>query len=405
MTEQVANAEPASTTSAGGQAAPETATATTTPVQQTTPTLSPEEQLDKLLSDTYDRAHAQGTERDAAKTAAAKALVTPPQEEDPDLKALTVSDEPAKAGGGPALSPATDPPQSASAEIKALWATLPSKAQEFIAQREKEAHTKISEQGNELKTYQPLRPVYDYVESIGIPRERAPEFIRNMTAAHDFLEKRPLDGIVWLTESYGVDKAQLAALLTGQRPQQANQQTQDGLEGLFRDERLDKEVLPIVQQLRGELAQVKGQLTARERAEVAARESTAKEVITKFASDKPYWDDLKDDVTKEVAFLKQFNPRARMEDLIQEGYERAERNNKSVRERVEADRKHEEATKAEAARKAAEAEKAKHADKAKKMNSLNQRTGTSAAMPIANGNWLDDAALGQTYDRIVSGSR
>jgi len=402
MTEQVANAEPASTTSAGGQAAPETATATTTPVQQTTPTLSPEEQLDKLLSDTYDRATAQGSERDAAKTAAAKALVTPPQEEDPDLKALTVSDEPAKAEGGPALSPATDPPQSASAEIKALWATLPSKAQEFIAQREKEAHTKISEQGNELKTYQPLRPVYDYVESIGIPRERAPEFIRNMTAAHDFLEKRPLDGIVWLTESYGVDKAQLAALLTGQRPQQANQQTQDGLEGLFRDERLDKEVLPIVQQLRGELAQVKGQLTARERAEVTAKESTAKELITKFASDKPYWNDVEQDITQQVAILKHANPRTPMEQLIQEGYDRAVWANKAVRERILADQKHEEATKAEAARKAAEAEKAKQAEKAKKMAAINQRTGTSAQAPLSNGGWFDN--MEATYDRIT-GSR
>ena len=402
MTEQVANAEPASTTSAGGQAAPETATATTTPVQQTTPTLSPEEQLDKLLSDTYDRAQAQGSERDAAKTAAAKALVTPPQEEDPDLKALTVSDEPAKAEGGPALSPATDPPQSASAEIKALWATLPPKAQEFIAQREKEAHTKISEQGNELKTYQPLHEVFGYLRQQGVPEGQEPVVVRNWAAAQAFLDRDSLEGVKWLVESYGVDKAQLVAWLTGQRPQQANQQTQDGLDGLFRDDRLDKEVLPIVQQLKGELAKVTSQLTARERAEVAARESIATEIITKFAADKPYWSDVGQDVKEQVEILKRANPRTPMEELLQEGYRRATLVNKTVYERILADQKHEEATKAEAARKAAEAAKAAQAEKAKKMAAINQRTGTSAQVPLSNGGWFDN--MDATYDRIT-GSR
>lgn len=397
MTEQVANAEPATLEVAGGQTAPETATTTTQ-----TPTLSPEESLDKALSDAYDRSMAQGTERDAAKTAAAKALVTPPHEEDPDLKALTVStDEPAKAEGEPALSPAIAPPNSASAEIKAIWATLPPKAQEFIAQREKDAHAKISEQGNELATYKPLHEVFDYLRQQGVQPGRETEVVRNWAAAQSFLDRDPTAGIKWLAESYGVDLAQL----TGAKPQQATQQTPDGLDALFRDDRLDKEVLPIVQQLRGELAQVKGHLTARERAELSQRESTAKEIITKFAADKPYWSDVEQDVTREVAILKQANPRTPMDQLIQEGYERAIWASKTVRERMLADQKAEEAAKAEAARKAAEAEKAKQANKAKTMAAINQRTGTSASTPIANGKWDDDAAMGAIYDRIQAGSR
>ena len=398
MTEQVANAEPASTTSAGGQAAPETATATTTPVQQTTPTLSPEEQLDKLLSDTYDRAQVQGSERDAAKTAAAKALVTPPQEEDPDLKALTVSDEPAKAEGGPALSPATDPPQSASAEIKALWATLPPKAQEFIAQREKDVHAKISAQGNELATYKPLHEVFDYIRHQGIPQGREAEVVRNWAAAQAFLDRDPKAGIKWLAESYGVDLAQY----NGSQQQGTQTPSADGLEGLFRDERLDKQVLPVVQQMAQRVQQLEGQLTARERAEVAARESTAKEVITKFAADKPYWNDVGQDVKEQVEILKRANPRTPMEELLQEGYRRATLVNKTVYERILADQKHEEATKAEAARKAAEAAKAAQAEKAKKMAAINQRTGTSAQAPLSNGGWFDN--MEATYDRIT-GSR
>jgi hypothetical protein len=396
MTEQVANAEPAPTTGAGGQTAPEQATTTATPAAAPS--------LDDELSAVYDRMQAKGAEQEQAKNALAKELSTPiaPEKtEDEVFKELTVSDEPAKAEGEPALSPAIAPPNSASAEIKALWATLPPKAQEFIAQREKDSHAKISEQGNELATFQPLRPVYEAMRhELGVHPGREAEVITNYLKADLYLRNDPIGCLRWLAESAGVDLAQAF----GQKSQQAAQPPSETLDGLFRDERLDRDINPKVQKLEATVARLEGHLTARERADIAHRESTAQEIITKFSADKPYWADVKDDVTREVAILKQSNPRTPMEQLIQEGYDRAIWANKGVRERLLADQRHEADTKAEAARKAAEAEKQKQADKAKKMASLNQRTGSSASAPSVGG-FLDDAALGAIYDRAVSGSR
>ncbi len=403
MTEQVANAEPATTEVAGGQTAPETATVTGSlqldGASTAQPTMSPEERLDKTLSDVFDRVTAQNGERDAAKTAAAKAAVAPKHEEDPDLKALTVStDEPEKAVSEPAKSPAIAAPNSLSAEDKALWSKAPPEVQQAWAKREQEAHAKISEQGTELKTYQPLREVFDYLRHQGVQQGRETDVVRNWAAAQAFLDRDPKAGIKWLAESYGVDLAQY----TGQGQPQATQAANDPMADLFQDPRVDREVKPLVQQLQSKLAQVESQLTARERAEVVQRQSNANEIVSKFSADKPYWADVYEDVCREAAVLQRANPRTPMEQLLQESYDRAIWANKGIRERMLSDQKAEEAAKAEAARKAAEAEKAAKADKAKKMAAINQRTGTSASTPLNNGRWDDDNAMGAIYDRAMA---
>jgi hypothetical protein len=400
MTEQVATATSEAPAVSGSEPAPVSQTTTTTSAPAAT-ALS----LDEQLAAVYDKSMAERTAASNGKAPAQQEVKPVEVQEDPDIAALTVStDAPEKAAGEPALSPAIAAPNSLSAEMKAVWPTLNPKAQEFIAQREKEAHAKISEQGNELKTYQPLGEVYEFIRGQGVPRGRESEVVRNWAAAQAFLDKDPPAGLKWLAESYGVDLAQVAGL------KQPTQQTQpsDGLEELFQDRRLDTKVLPVVAKLEQRQRQLESQLMARQQAEIDAKQSQANAVIAKFKSDpsrQAYWnDDLEAEVSRQVMLLQRVNPRASMEQLLEEGYDKAVWGLKDVRERILNDQKQAEATKAEEARKAAEAEKAKKAEQAKKMAALNQRSGANASTPAFDGRWDSDDAMGAIYDRIQAGS-
>lgn len=66
--------------------------------------------------------------------------------------ATQTTDQPATQGNEPP-SAAIVAPQSWSADMKALFPTLSPDAQKYVAQRESEAHAKISDQGNKLATF------------------------------------------------------------------------------------------------------------------------------------------------------------------------------------------------------------------------------------------------------------
>lgn len=74
--------------------------------------------------------------------------------------ATDIPDQPATEGNEPPQA-AIEAPQSWSAEMKAKFATLPPEAQQYVAQRESEAHAKISDQGNKLKAFDGLSHVLE----------------------------------------------------------------------------------------------------------------------------------------------------------------------------------------------------------------------------------------------------
>jgi hypothetical protein len=369
MIDTAANAQPATPEVAGGQTAPETTSQTPAPASDAaSSTSSPS--YDDELSRIYD---------------AAQEPKSPPAQE---AQAEPISDQPAKVEPEPGQSsPAIAAPHSWSADAKALWATLPPDAQRVVAQRESEAHRAITQMGNELKAYQPLRDVYSTLNTWGVPQGREAEVINSWARAQQFLDSNPLEGLKWLAQSYKVDLAQLSGQGVQQTPQSSS------VDDLFRDPRLDQQVLPEVRAMKEQVARLQGQLTARERAEVQQRESTAQEVINQFANGKEDWADLMDEVTAEVAIIKQREPNASMQDLLQRAYDRARWANPTNRQRI-----------LDTERKAAEEKALKDAQKAaaeaKKHAALNVRTGASASTPTFDGKWDDNSKLEALYDRI-----
>jgi hypothetical protein len=365
MTEQLANAQPEAQVS-GGQTASETP-ASASPVAQQTP--SQTSSLDAELERIWESAQE----------------TTKPRETQEVTQ--QVSDQPTKVEPEPGQSsPAIAAPHSWSAEYQGKWTSLPPELQKYISERESQAHTRITQAGNELKAYAPLREVYSGLHQMGVPQGREAEVITNWARAQAFLDQNPTEGLRWLAKSYNVDPAQLVG--------QGAQQTQtSGVDDLFRDPRLDSQVLPEVNQLKAEIARLQGHLTARERAELEERQTTAEETIAKFAEGKTDWADLVADVTKEVAILRQENPRASMQELLDQAYDRAKWANPVTRQRtLEAERK--------VAEEKAQKEREKAAAEAKKHAAMNVRTGAAASTPAFDGKWNDDAKLSALYDQI-----
>lgn len=368
MSEQLATAQPE-------PSAPE-ATAVSADIgstaQPSDPVAKAADDFDKLLSDIYDR-----NQEPSA----------PAQKPAPEPK--QVSDQPESAAAEPAQSsPAIAPPHSWSAEAKAKWNALPPDVQTYIAQRESEAHKAITQAGSELKTYQPLRSALEQFRGY-YPAGQEAQFVQSLMQANAALHHDPVGTLKALAEYYNVDPAQL----TGQKPPQ--QPDSNSVEDLFRDPRLDKEVLPLVQTMAQRVRQLEGQLTARERAEAAERQEDARKIIAEFSKDRPDIAELQDEIAREAKIIREAEPRLPMDKLLERAYDRARWANPDVRKRILD------------AEKAAEAERVrqetiKKQNEAKKLAAMNVRTGASAPTPATNAKWNDEQALGALYDQITS---
>ncbi len=379
MSEQVETAQP-TTEVAGGQTAPETISA-----PETTISSSPEparEQaltLDQILSKRYD-------EMQTPKATAEEAA--PPAEAKPD-QAPPAASEPAQS------SPAIAAPQSWSAEQQAKFATLPPDVQQYVHAREQQASQLISRQGAELKAFQPLREVYGALNSWGVPQGREAEVVQSWAKAQAFLDANPVEGLKWLAQSYGVDPAQLSG-----QPKQADPATQ-GVDDLFKDPRVDQLQATMgreIQQLRQQLGQVGGHLTAREQAETAQRTQYVANAVQKFASDPAraqYFPILEDEITHEVNYVKAREPGLPIEKVLEKAFNRAANANDHVREQMQAAGRKAEAEKAQK-------EAAARQQKAKTMAAMNVRTGAGASTPTFDGKWDDRDKLGALYDKIAS---
>jgi hypothetical protein len=305
-----------------------------------------------------------------------------------EAKAPQVSDPPENTAPEPAQSsPAIEAPNSWSADLKAKWNTLPPDVQGYIAQRESEAHKAISQSGNELKAYQPIRQVAEHYRGYYAPGQEA-QFFGALAQANAALEHDPVGTLKHLIEHYRVDPAQL----TGSRPTQAQAPDSNSVDDLFRDTRLDKEVLPLVQSMAQELRQVKGQLSARQQAEADQRKTEASNAISDFSKDKPDFSELHDDIVREVSMM---DHRVPMKERLATAYDRARWANPTHRQRILDDQRKTEAAKAQK-------ELAEKQAAAKKHISANVRTGAAASTLPAGQKWNDETSLSALYDRIAS---
>lgn len=261
--------------------------------------------------------------------------------------------------------PSITAPNSWSAEMKAKFGSLPPEAQQYIAQRESEMHAAITQKGEQIKAFEPIRQTLDQHREVfaknGVSEA---EGVSRLIAADRFLEQRPLEAIQWLAESYGVDLRQLT---TGEQSSTDQPQAQT-----------PREVL----ELRRELAQVKSYLTAQQRQSHEAEQATVVKTVEDFAKDKPHFEKVR----KIMGSLMQAGEAA---DL-NEAYDKATYAHPEVRQLILEDQR----KAAEAERKATQEKAVKDARKAGGIN-LKSTQGTTPS----KGGSLEDT-MSAVYDRL-----
>lgn len=382
MSDTVVTAQPEATPAPAANSAPAEQITSTAPAG-TPPGELPKLSLDEILSKRYDEMQA-----------------TPAPEKTPAEVAPVKSDQPAVAASEPAQSsPAIGPPNSWSAEHHETWTKLPPEAQRYIADRESQVHSKISQQGNELRSFEPISQIYEYARHIGVPKGQEAELVRNWAGADAFLRQSPQEAIKWLASNYGVDLAQLTGQPPASKPN--GQAGEPSVDDLFKDPRVDQ-LNPVVQQLKQQVEEqaryirsIGGHVSARDRAEAEQRLLSANETIAAFAQGKTDWADLEDDVIREVKIAREVEPNGSMQKWLETAYERARWANPNVRQRILDQERKAEADKAQKEMAARQAEAKKHA-------AINARTGAPAEASPVGKSWDDETALSEIYDRAIS---
>ena len=367
---------------------------------------TPKPSLDEELSALYDKINAPKEDAKQPATNKVAAALASQSNDEPELPLeadkditdppKTEAKEPEKSSQGTSM--AIPVPQSWSADVKQKWSSLPPDVQTYIAGREKEAHSKITQQGNELRSYQPVREIYDWIRTQGVPTGKEPEVVANWARAQAALDANPVEGLKWLANSYKVDLSKLA----GAAPQ--GKAESEAIDDLFRDPRYDK-IAPEVSELRNQISLLQRQLHAQANADNSVRQRQVETIIETFSADKQDWADLENDIVNEIEVLKSQDPALPYDKLLEKAYDRARWANPDIRARILSEDQQRKERETEAARKKEAEEAAKKAAQAKKVASMNMRTGASASTPAFDGKWDDKAKLGALYDRIQSGSR
>jgi predicted hydrocarbon binding protein len=323
--------------------------------------------IEKSMSDAYDKINParEPTGQFKGKDTPAETPAEGATEGDtatPELK----DQNPAETVVEPPVVAAIDAPLSWSAEMKAKFASLPPDAQSYIAQREGEAHKRISELGQQVKAIEPIRNVVEQFRGTFQRNGLAPaDAIARMMAIENSLEQDAETTIHQIAKAYGVD-------LSGSQSATQEPGQESG------EVRALKAELQALKRTVGETA---SKVTARERSEQEREHADLASTIEKFSKDQPHFEAVR----TVMAGLMTSGAAETLEDA----YDMAIHANKSIRSSIEAE-----------SRKAAEAKAAEEAKKkatdAKKLGSLNVKS--SSASPAKRGSW--EQTLREVGERI-----
>jgi hypothetical protein len=204
--------------------------------------------------------------------------------------------------------------------MKAKWSNLPSEAQQYVAQREQEAHSRISQLGQYAKQMEPIHKALNehgsYIQKVGKPPA---QFVSELFNAAQALDRDPVSALKDLARHYRVDPF-----------------------SLLDDETPTNQPSPEVANLQREIAQLRANQqqwqTEREQQAYAAEEAKTSAVhseIDAFLKDKADWNELQADITASVAAIRESKPRASNAEVLQEAYERARWANPTTRARMQ----------------------------------------------------------------------
>lgn len=298
------------------------------------------------MRDTMASVLAKYPDRDNSGRFESRAIDTP-ADDAPAPAEPEIPDQPETITAEPA-APAIEPPSSWSAEQRAKWATLPPDVQEYVAQRESEAHKAISEKGQRAAMYDAVEQAIGEHKTALIAEygsvDRAVNTLVNVAMQAG---RRPAEFIQWFAQQHRVDLSQLAAP-AGQMAAPAD---------------------PHLNHLSHTVTTLQQQVQQQQEAALAAQ-------ITAFAEAKdaagkplrPYFEDVRGDMARLM--------QAGIATSLDDAYAKATRANDAVWAKIEAQK--------EAARQAeAQARAAKAAEEAKRAKAVNIRPmGAVAGSPV-----------------------
>jgi len=260
-----------------------------TPISESSEDFDTKAALEDISADLFRQV---GEGEDSDKGAVDEPLSESGEESQPAKEAEGASSPPLEASPDAAAPPAVDnapevqavgAPETWTKEAIAEWATVPPRVQQEILKREADMHSGLAQYKEGYESAKRYDSVVEPYRAVLAAENVDPvELFRNFSGNHYMLtmgqpaQKAQLTAN--LIRAYGVDLNMLADVLsTGPA--------------------MPEPVAPEVQELRNELAQIKGRLTAEDTSRKDALfAQTANEVQT-FAADHPYFDEVADDIT------------------------------------------------------------------------------------------------------------
>ena len=261
-----------------------------------------------------------------------------------------------------AKAPAADdikPPQSLNAQERDAWAKLPKEAQDMVARCSLDAQRQISRMGQEVTVSRQINELLaqhrDFVPTqLPDGQQVTPQVaVATLLNAEKLLREKPLESILWLAESNGIN---LQELLGGQA-QQAQYDPQ--------------QVQALVQEQAWQLTQ--HYLAQHQERELQAKEQYLTREIERFSKDaarSDHWHEVEDDIFRQVVALRAeiaagIEPQMDEMAVLKAAYERATSRNPAVFVKT-----------AKGREKAAQEKK--KADEAKRLASLNAKSHASS---------------------------
>lgn len=260
-------------------------------------------------------------------------------------------------------------PRSWGKDKAPLWDKLDPEARQFVQQREREFHQRLTELGQEAKqarlthTDSDIGQVYERHRA-SIPRlpdgrELQPyEAFDLLMTAHQKMESQPAQVIQWMANHYGVNLAELG------RP----------------------EVDPITQIRQQERAAVQGEFQQMLAQQENARLQYLTQELESYVKDKPHWPKIEAEVAHQIFALKSQNEQRVLANPLAAVREAEERALKVVGIDPKAGDK--------------EAERKRKADAAKRMASINVGSRGFGGTPTSRGQTMEQT-MRDVYHRVT----
>lgn len=271
---------------------------------------------------------------------------------------------------------------------KEVWDSLPPAAKQMVAEREKEAHTTISRQGQVLAAFKPIGDIILENRSVFDRHGAHPvEGIKTLLSVQNQLDADPIGTIMKIAEQYSVDLAsELGITIPVDREGKP----------IPRDQAMDmlrRQVTKLERQLTG----YQNETVAAQRREMQRRQAETDTLIANWASQPghEHFEDVRDMMSSLIID-------GHANDL-EEAYQQACQASPVVSKKIAAQREAERKAAEDATAKKRREQESKRVAEAKRQSTLQVGGGNrQVRRGQASGSWSDDKNLEAIYDRIAS---